>query len=174
MRGLELWFNKLISGEESPIQCDNYLDASESFCFTTGGLFLQQSLPFASLRTSPDHASRYFSMTCRSDVFGCGSRRRGMFMSVSLSSVKASVECVDQEPGNILRKNGDRNISEDEMMAFKMVDEGEKVKKEKVKLRGGASAFNTTKHLWAGAVSAMVSRFGFRFYTMYITSRVCA
>ena len=95
-------------------------------------------------------------------------------MSVSLSSVKASVECVDQEPGNILRKNGDRNISEDEMMAFKMVDEGEKVKKEKVKLRGGASAFNTTKHLWAGAVSAMVSRFGFRFYTMYITSRVCA
>lgn len=85
-------------------------------------------------------------------------------MSVSLSSVKGSVESFDQVSGNILRKNGDKNYSEDDTMKFEMVDEHEKKKEmKKVKLRGGASAFNTTKHLWSGAVSAMVSRFASRF-----------
>ncbi|KAK1361726.1 hypothetical protein POM88_046200 [Heracleum sosnowskyi] len=90
-------------------------------------------------------------------VYRCGSRRSGRFMSVSLSSIKGSVECFDQESGNVLRKNGDK----DDMMTSEIIDEHEKKEKTKVKLRGGASAFNTTKHLWSGAVSATVSRFVF-------------
>lgn len=38
------------------------------------------------------------------------------------------------------------------------VEEDEKKKKKKLTVRARGGAVNTTKHLWAGAVAAMVSR----------------
>lgn len=72
-------------------------------------------------------------------------------------SVKGSGEGFIQDSGEILVQNGDKN-AEDETAAFEVLEKHQQEKKN-VKLRGGGGAFNTTKHLWAGAVSAMVSRF---------------
>ncbi|MBA0590711.1 hypothetical protein Gorai_019406, partial [Gossypium raimondii] len=70
-----------------------------------------------------------------------GRGRLGWFLSVSLSSEEGYVG----ESGESWGQNGDKNLEEVEMV------EGEKEKK-------GSGALNTTKHLWAGAVAAMVSR----------------
>jgi hypothetical protein len=50
---------------------------------------------------------------------------------------------------------------EEEEAAAAAFKEEEKVRNVKA---GGPYAMNVTKHLWAGAVSAMVSRFAFCFY----------
>ncbi|MBA0860917.1 hypothetical protein Goshw_022474, partial [Gossypium schwendimanii] len=71
-----------------------------------------------------------------------GRGRVGWFLSVSLSSEEGYVG----ESGESWGQNGDKNLEEVEMV------EEEKEKK-------GSGALNTTKHLWAGAVGAMVSRF---------------
>ncbi|MBA0653842.1 hypothetical protein Goklo_020958 [Gossypium klotzschianum] len=70
-----------------------------------------------------------------------GRGRVGWFLSVSLSSEDGYVG----ESGESWGQNGDKNLEEVEMV------EEEKEKK-------GSGALNTTKHLWAGAVAAMVSR----------------
>ncbi|KAB2004946.1 hypothetical protein ERO13_D11G221100v2 [Gossypium hirsutum] len=70
-----------------------------------------------------------------------GRGRVGWFLSVSLSSEEGYVG----ESGESWGQNGDKNLEEVEMV------EGEKEKK-------GSGALNTTKHLWAGAGAAMVSR----------------
>ncbi|MBA0561066.1 hypothetical protein Golob_017920 [Gossypium lobatum] len=70
-----------------------------------------------------------------------GRGRVGWFLSVSLSSEEGYVG----ESGESWGQNGDKNLEEVEMV------EEEKEKK-------GSGALNTTKHLWAGAVAAMVSR----------------
>ncbi|TYI56873.1 hypothetical protein E1A91_D11G242400v1 [Gossypium mustelinum] len=70
-----------------------------------------------------------------------GRGRVGWFLSVSLSSEEGYVG----ESGESWGQNGDKNLEEVEMV------EGEKKKK-------GSGALNTTKHLWAGAGAAMVSR----------------
>ncbi|KAG5611510.1 hypothetical protein H5410_022791 [Solanum commersonii] len=72
-------------------------------------------------------------------------RGRGRFLSVILS-----------DSNEILGQNGEAAVAESEVKVCKEV---EKVKKGK--LHGGAragGALNTTKHLWSGAVAAMVSR----------------
>ncbi|MBA0742177.1 hypothetical protein Gogos_015260, partial [Gossypium gossypioides] len=70
-----------------------------------------------------------------------GRGRVGWFLSVSLSREEGYVG----ESGESWGQNGDKNLEEVEMV------EEEKEKK-------GSGALNTTKHLWAGAVAAMVSR----------------
>ncbi|KAA3473912.1 putative mitochondrial adenine nucleotide transporter BTL3 [Gossypium australe] len=70
-----------------------------------------------------------------------GRGRVGWFLSVSLSREEGYVG----ESGESWGQNGDKNLAEVEMV------EEEKEKK-------GSGALNTTKHLWAGAVAAMVSR----------------
>ncbi|KAG8478584.1 hypothetical protein CXB51_028438 [Gossypium anomalum] len=70
-----------------------------------------------------------------------GRGRVGWFLSVSLSREEGYVG----ESGESWGQSGDKNLAEVEMV------EEEKEKK-------GSGALNTTKHLWAGAVAAMVSR----------------
>ncbi|GFY80252.1 mitochondrial substrate carrier family protein [Actinidia rufa] len=76
----------------------------------------------------------------------------GGFLSVSLS-IKGSTsrEGFGQESSGVLGQSGERR-SEEEVVTF------EEVKKEEVRFGGGGGALNITKHLWAGAVAAMVSR----------------
>ncbi|KAE8706971.1 putative mitochondrial adenine nucleotide transporter BTL2 [Hibiscus syriacus] len=73
-----------------------------------------------------------------------GSRSKGgWFLSVSLSAEEGHVG----ESGEDWGENGDKNLE-----AVEIVEE------EKEKEKKGSGALNTTKHLWAGAVAAMVSR----------------
>lgn len=75
-------------------------------------------------------------------------------MSVSLS-VKDTADSDDGFSGDSsqsLGQNGDRNS--DIFRVSELLEET----KEEVKLKS-SGAFNTTKHLWAGAVAAMISRF---------------
>lgn len=76
------------------------------------------------------------------------------FLSVSLS-VKDTADSDDGFSGDSsqsLGQNGDRNS--DIFRVSELLEET----KEEVKLKS-SGAFNTTKHLWAGAVAAMISRF---------------
>lgn len=70
-------------------------------------------------------------------------RGRGRFLSVTVS-----------DSNEILGQNGEAAVAESEV---KVCQEVEKVEKGKLH-GGGGGALNTTKHLWAGAVAAMVSR----------------
>lgn len=138
MRGLEIWFHDLIASDDSPLHFDTNAAGA-------GGLFLE-------------HSFLSFPWDRRKDHRLHSSAR---FMSVTLSSSNSN----QGDFGQHEYKNITNTTSEDETTSFDMVDEYKnhkvllnKKKKNKVKLSGGASAFNTTKHLWSGAVSAMVSR----------------
>ncbi|XP_068315778.1 probable mitochondrial adenine nucleotide transporter BTL3 [Pyrus communis] len=83
----------------------------------------------------------------------------GLLLSVSLS-IKGSErdggeERYVRESGQVLGQNGDKSFSssEEEEAAIVAVFEGEGET-----ARKGSGAMNTTKHLWSGAVAAMVSR----------------
>ena len=146
MRGLELWFNELIESKSNELRPDN---DSISLRFVNGGLFLESTVPcsFAS----------FVSTKCSLTSLSCSRRDRrrriggeklcaGGFLSVSLS-IKGSTsrEGFGQESSGVLGQSG--------VVTF------EEVKKEEVRFGGGGGALNITKHLWAGAVAAMVSRF---------------
>ncbi|XWS44934.1 hypothetical protein CRYUN_Cryun15aG0092800 [Craigia yunnanensis] len=133
--------------------------------FLSGGLFLNdQTLPssfvsFISLKTQKCLVNKNDNLCLVSCFLGGGksskrlrsvkSRRGGgkwgWFLSVSLSREEGYVE----ESGESWRQNGDKNLEEEEV-----VEE----EKEKVEVKKGSGALNTTKHLWAGAIAAMVSR----------------
>lgn len=84
----------------------------------------------------------------------------GVFLSISLRN-----DGVVQEPKVCLVQNGDSKSAgeeeEDEeeevVEADNAVMEGREKRKIRVRARG-VIAMNTTKHLWAGAIAAMVSR----------------
>lgn len=173
MWGFELWIHNLISSEDSQLlQFNTDLPVTNSVSFINGGLFLGQSVPssFISSLQNDNSSSIDFStsISCSTrprtrrrqggnEIFRCGTERSGGFLSVSLS-VKGSAEGFVQDSGEILGQNGDKNV-EDETAAFDVLVKHQHLQeKKKVKLRGGGGAFNTTKHLWAGAISAMVSR----------------
>ncbi|XP_021274945.1 probable mitochondrial adenine nucleotide transporter BTL3 [Herrania umbratica] len=133
--------------------------------FLSGGLFLNdQTLPpsivsFISLKTQKCFVDKNDNLSLVSCFVGGGkssktlrsvkSRRGGgkggWFLSVSLSREEGYVG----ESGETWGQNGDKNLEEAEV-----VEE----EKEKLKVKKGSGALNTTKHLWAGAVAAMVSR----------------
>ncbi|CAL5368590.1 unnamed protein product [Camellia sinensis] len=148
MRGLELWFNELIASESHDLRFTN---DSTTICFASGGLFLDSTLPsnflsFVSTKTS-SNALSCFRRTRRGPIGG--------FLSVSLT-IKGSEVGFGQESTEILGQNGEKSEEDEEEEAVVL----EEVRKEE-KLRrggGGGGAMNTTKHLWAGAVAAMVSR----------------
>ncbi|THG14493.1 hypothetical protein TEA_014200 [Camellia sinensis var. sinensis] len=149
MRGLELWFNELIASESHDLRFTN---DSTTICFASGGLFLDSTLPsnflsFVSTKTS-SNALSCFRRTRRRPIGG--------FLSVSLT-IKGSEVGFGQESTEILGQNGEKSEEEEEEEEAVVLEE---VRKEE-KLRrggGGGGAMNTTKHLWAGAVAAMVSR----------------
>lgn len=132
----------------------------DSLPYVGGGLFLEPAIPnsfVSSLSVTNSSASVPFpKLSC---VYRrSAAPRGGQFLSVSLS-VKES----ESESEGFLEKSGE--AKEEEVVA---VEEGEeemrrtktkKKKREVVRVRGaGTGAMNTTKHLWAGAVAAMVSR----------------
>ena len=140
--------------------------------FLLGGLFLNdQTLPssflsFISLKTEKCLVNKNDNLCLVSCLLGGGkssktlrsvkSRRGGgkggWFLSVSLSRDGGYVG----ESGESWGQNGGKNLEEEEVVE----EEKEKVK---VKVKKGSGALNTSKHLWAGAVAAMVSRFWLSF-----------
>ncbi|KAL8199931.1 hypothetical protein R6Q57_013499 [Mikania cordata] len=109
-----------------------------------GGLFLDNSIvsPYMINAVSPEMNADCCSTRRTHDCGGVFRRKNwgfgGGFLSVSLS-VNGSSDGVDKDSTN------------------QFVVE-EKMKKVSVRLRRKPAAMNTTKHLWAGAVAAMVSR----------------
>ncbi|XP_057501647.1 probable mitochondrial adenine nucleotide transporter BTL3 [Actinidia eriantha] len=149
MRGLELWFNDLIESNSNELRSDN---DSISLRFVNGGLFLESTVPCS--------FGSFVSTKCSLTSLSCSRRRiggeklcAGGLLSVSLS-IKGSTsrEGFGQESSGVLGQSGERRSEEEEVVTF------EEVKKEEVRLGGGGGALNITKHLWAGAVAAMVSR----------------
>ncbi|RDX96764.1 putative mitochondrial adenine nucleotide transporter BTL3 [Mucuna pruriens] len=107
----------------------------------TGGLFLEPKIP--------DSFVRFISLKIHATPFSESNSRRqrrrvpiGCFLSVSLPSAKLVTEPK--------LRNGE-HVSDQETTSNGVVQQ------RKVRVRGG-NAVNTTKHLWAGAIAAMVSR----------------
>ncbi|KAM7529278.1 hypothetical protein LguiB_032688 [Lonicera macranthoides] len=153
MHGLELWLKGVIASESVN------LSSSDPICFVNGGLFLEPTVPpsFISFVSLHNHSSSSVSCSRRREnapgAFRRGRRGGGGFMSVSFS-IKGGSEGFVQESKEILGNEEKSSEEEEELVEYKGVSE----KEEKVRLQGGEGAFNTAKHLWAGAVSAMVSR----------------
>ncbi|GMH24708.1 hypothetical protein Nepgr_026551 [Nepenthes gracilis] len=130
----------------------------EFFRVTNSIFFIKTSTSFLSFISS-NNLSTLHSPSISCSISPLPSRRGRIdvefrrrvfdFLSVSLS-VKGS-DGFDGDSGQVLGQIGDK--SEGQAVVFDEVRErnaGAKVR--------GSGAFNTTKHLWAGAVAAMVSR----------------
>ncbi|KAE8709607.1 putative mitochondrial adenine nucleotide transporter BTL3 [Hibiscus syriacus] len=124
--------------------------------FLQGGLFLNDKtgpLSFVSLKIQKCFVDKNDNVCLVSCVLGGrktgrtlghvksrrgGRGKGGWFLSVSLSAEEGHVGKSGEDWG----QNGDKNLE-----AVEIVEE-----------KKGSGALNTTKHLWAGAVAAMVSR----------------
>ncbi|XWS33328.1 hypothetical protein CRYUN_Cryun22dG0072300 [Craigia yunnanensis] len=147
------------------IKASQQLDLDRPFLL--GGLFLNdQTLPssfvsFISLKTQKCLVNKNDNLCLVSCFLSGGKSRKtlssvkssrgggkgGWFLSVSLSRDEGYVG----ESGESWGQNGGKNLEEEEVVE----EEKEKVK---VKVKKGSGALNTSKHLWSGAVAAMVSR----------------
>ncbi|KAJ0987343.1 hypothetical protein J5N97_005699 [Dioscorea zingiberensis] len=130
--------------------------------FVQGGLFLDQSVP-ASLLASVSNGNTSVSFQGWGSgkrapvVLGVFRRRGTRFLSVSLS-VKGGEGFVGESVG-VLGQDGKRREEENGIEEEEKEGRVVEVQEKRVEVRGtGAGAMNTTKHLWAGAVAAMVSR----------------
>lgn len=151
MRGLELWLKELVASETQ------LCNESSS----VGGLFLEPAVPSSFVSFVPKK-SRSASLSCLRETRRRRRRRRvggGGFLSVSLAA-NGGGEGHFGESGEVLGENGEKGSFEDETVAFEGVGKVE-VEKVVVGRGGGGGALNTTKHLWAGAIAAMVSRFAY-------------
>lgn len=150
MRGIELWFqNSFPAGKDS---------SRDSCACITGGLFLDPFLPTSFVKSvSSPKAVPLRGASLVLGLFRAERDGAGGFLSVSLS-VKGGGGFVQESVG-FLQKHGEKSSEEARNEEWK--DEGEivAVEENKVRIRGsGAGAINTSKHLWAGAFAAMVSR----------------
>lgn len=131
-----------------------------------GGLFLEESAPasFVSLISSKKNtvasaAGCSYRRNRRRKVDGGRPQRRG-FISVTLSSVNGDGGGGQGSYGkqlsvsSVLGNVGEKNVESDTEGENDVLVLREDVREDK--RRGGT--FNTAKHLWAGAVAAMVSR----------------
>lgn len=125
-----------------------------------GGLFLDPDLPSSFVRLM-SLRSNCSVRACRRETRAC---RRG-FLSVSLRGGDGIVE----EPRVALpQKDGGESSGPKERAASESVVSAER-KRRKVTVRGrGRAAMNTSKHLWAGAIAAMVSRSVISFPRFYL------
>lgn len=149
MHGPDRWFTRLIESDPS--------DSS----LLLGGLFLDHhNVPASFVRLiSPESFSGSGSRSLRLEAPRRGKRVGGeFFLSVSLSIKRGDHEDNGyvRESGEVLGQNGNKSMEEEEEEEAVVYKEEEKVRKVKAR---GPYAMNVTKHLWAGAVSAMVSRF---------------
>lgn len=163
MPGFDLWFNNSLTEDTN--------SGSNSNLFVTGGLFLEPTVSSSFLHfISPNNSSISISSSVSSSssskpvVFGILKRKKsvaatnsGFFLSVSLRSdglVRESKLCLVQ--------NEEKSPEELAIEASDVaLEAGEKKRKVRVRGRG---AMNTTKHLWAGAIAAMVSRYLWAFF----------
>ena len=173
MPGLEVWIRDLILHE----QCQIIVSDPNPVLFVNGGLFLEPTISSSfvrliSTRISANGVSSSFdssSVHSRTHVVigGCRRERRvskafgSGFLSVSLGS-----DGFAQESTGFLVRNGDKGSEEGPRFhgGNAVVEEGEK--RDEVRV-GDTGAMNATKHLWAGAVSAMVSRSVFFTFIYY-------
>lgn len=158
MHGPDRWLTRLIE-----------YDPSDSLPLL-GGLFLDHhNVPASFVRLiSPESfsgsGSGSGSRSLRLEAPRRGKRVGGEFLSVSLSIKRGDHgdSGYVRESGEVLGQNGNKSMEEEEEEAAAAVfKEEEKVRNVKAR---GPYAMNVTKHLLAGAVSAMVSRFAFCFY----------
>ncbi|KAK8465231.1 hypothetical protein PHAVU_009G031000 [Phaseolus vulgaris] len=122
----------------SPLTFFNSFSDYGSF---TGGLFLEPKIPDSFLRS----VSLKIHAATSSESNPRRQRRRfpaGCFLSVSLPTAKLVTE---------------PKLPNGEQVSLQGTTSNGVVQQRKVKVRGG-NAVNTTKHLWAGAIAAMVSR----------------
>ncbi|KAL4579750.1 hypothetical protein LXL04_015915 [Taraxacum kok-saghyz] len=143
MKGLELWMRDLVTSSGSQTEI---LQASTNF--VNGGLFLESGSVPSSIASfiSLQNTSSIAPISCSSRRWRSG-RRRGRvgFLSVTLSVKDGS--------------NGEGFAGESSLILGTEVEDGQKgLKQKEVKVKKQGGALNTTKHLWAGAVAAMVSR----------------
>lgn len=159
MLGLDLRSTTSHSHEQSHIShTPNLFDLNPNFSlFVSGGLFLEPTIPssFVSLiSSSTSISSSASSCTCgpKPVVLGGKKRVRVGFLTVSLKS-----DGFVRESKVYLVPNGEEGSDKAATTRDEVVEQRNK---HKVRLRGGY-AMNTTKHLWSGAIAAMVSRFVF-------------
>lgn len=157
MPGFDIWFTNSLTHDTNSNE------------LVTGGLFLEPTVSSSFLYfISPTNSSPSIASSVSPpppppskppEVFGIWGRKRsvaatnsGLFLSVSLRN-----DGLLRESNFCLVQNGDK--SSDDMPKFEpgnvAVEAFEKKRKARVRGRG---AMNTTKHLWAGAIAAMVSR----------------
>ncbi|XP_009150574.1 probable mitochondrial adenine nucleotide transporter BTL3 [Brassica rapa] len=136
MRGLDRWIADAIRSESSDLNRQNQI---------LGGLFLDESLPsssvsFVSSKSCSLSSCRFVRKSSALKLRRRNGNRRGggpLFSSVSLS-INESNGQEDEEGGEGYN--------------------GQHVYKSPPLKENGSGALNTTKHLWAGAFAAMVSR----------------
>lgn len=177
MLGLEVWLRDLISREQSHILVSD----PDSVLLPNGGLFLESTVP-SSFMHSISLSSSYTGVSS-SFVFSSIHRRKqvvlgvcwqernvsgvfgGGFLSVSLRN-----DGFSQEATGCFVQNGDKASEEAARLSggIAIVETGEK--QDEVRA-GGRAAMNTTKHLWAGAAAAMVSRYAFFFLWHFLSLR---
>ncbi|XP_030528498.1 probable mitochondrial adenine nucleotide transporter BTL3 isoform X2 [Rhodamnia argentea] len=141
LRNIQIQSNE---GSQSPSNGDS---DSSPVVSVNGGLFLDPTLPSSFLHLIP--------LNSNCSIMACQREKRVYrpgFLSVSLRGGDGIVE----EPSVALsRKNGDQSSGPKERTSVVSTER----KRRKVTVRGrGIGAVNTTKHLWAGAIAAMVSR----------------
>ncbi|XP_065847536.1 probable mitochondrial adenine nucleotide transporter BTL3 [Euphorbia lathyris] len=166
MSGFEVWLRNSLSQDQSqsPFSFDL---SSSSTSFPSGGLFLEPTISssFVSLISCRSNSISVSNLvSCKhTDFRGFWIERNsqaapsGLFLSVSLSNDGPEF---GQESKACLLQNGDGKTAVEEeklLSGGNAVLEGRK-KRKKVMIRGRRAAVNTTMHLWAGAVAAMVSR----------------
>ncbi|CAH9148612.1 unnamed protein product [Cuscuta epithymum] len=118
-----------------------------------GGLFLDLAVP------APPSILKSLSVKCRRRTgFRRGTGNGESFLSVSLSAGDRKRDVVDGSPGECLRPNGDKVGSAVETGSGAALDQKRMMESRRL------GAVNTTKHLWAGAVAAMISRFGLNWW----------
>ncbi|XP_031274985.1 probable mitochondrial adenine nucleotide transporter BTL3 isoform X2 [Pistacia vera] len=162
----DLWFNNSLTNDQFQTPFHINSDSDSGF-FITGGLFLEPTVSSSFIRLiSSQISSISISPSCKHVVSGISRRKTrvastksGLFLSVSLRN-----DGLFPEPKGCLVHNEDKNSEEAaKIEANNVVIEANNVvieaneKKRKVRVRGGR-AMNTTKHFWAGAIAAMVSR----------------
>ncbi|CAJ1974109.1 unnamed protein product [Sphenostylis stenocarpa] len=118
-----------------------FFSPTSDFTSFIGGLFLEPKIPDSFLRSVSlkIHAGASFESN------PCRQRRRvqaSCFLSVSLPTAKLVTE---------------PKLPNGEHLSHQDTTSNGVVQQRKVRVRGG-NAVNTTKHLWAGAIAAMVSR----------------
>lgn len=156
MPGFDIWFTNSLTHDTNSNE------------LVTGGLFLEPAVSSSFLyfisptSSSPSIASSVSPPPPPSkppEVFGIWGRKRsvaatnnGLFLSVSLRN-----DGLLRESNFCLVQNGDK--SSDDTPKFEPGNVAVEAFEKKIKARvRGRGAMNTTKHLWAGAIAAMVSR----------------